>query len=343
MTYDDVVARSWDENRLVSVLIELTYRCNLDCAFCYNDLSLTGKAMTFASYETLLRDLAAMNVLNVTLTGGEPLVHPDFFRIGALARSLGFVIRVKTNAHTVNGELARRLRDEVDPFLIETSLHGATAETHERQTRVAGSFQRLIANIRTMTAMGLRVKVNSTLTIWNEHESEAMYALCDELGVPLRFDLVVSPRDDGDRTPLALAATAEGIRRLLRYESERGSHLSFSLSPPAVEKGKNKDVTPSKHCGAGSAGIAVDPFGNVYPCVTWRKPVANLHETRIHEIWTNAFGGVRAETTAAATMVRAHPNGPLLNFCPGLALALTGSTTGVPPENERVAEIVATS
>src|SRR5262249_47862525 len=144
---------------------------------CYNDLSLRGTPLTFAHYDTLLCDLAAMNVLTVILSGGEPLAHPDFFRIGARARQLGFVTRVKTNGHAVQSELARRLRDEVDPFVVEVSLHGVTAETHDRQTRVPGSFNRLLANLREMLALGLRVKVNSTLTRWNEDEIEAMYAI----------------------------------------------------------------------------------------------------------------------------------------------------------------------
>jgi len=228
MSFDDLIGRSWDENRLVSVLVELTYRCNLDCVFCYNDLSLRGRQMRFNDYAVLLDDLAAMNVLNVTLSGGEPLAHPDFFRIGARARELGFVVRVKSNGHTLHGEVARRLRDEVDPFIVETSLHGATAATHERQTRVAGSFARLIANIGEMTSLGLRVKVNSTLTIWNESEARGMFELCDQLGVPLIFDLVVTPRDDGDRAPLALAASAEGICGCRR----RGTRRRAKPPPP---------------------------------------------------------------------------------------------------------------
>ena len=165
MSFDALVARSWNENRLFTVLLELTYRCNLDCFFCYNDLSLRGRALAFDDYDRLLRDLASMNVMSVTLSGGEPLAHPDFFRIGRLARELGFVVRVKTNGHAVRGELARRLRDEVDPFVVETSLHGATAATHDRQTRVAGSFDRLIENIREMLSLGLRVKVNSSTQV----------------------------------------------------------------------------------------------------------------------------------------------------------------------------------
>jgi len=361
MSFDAIVARSWNDNQLGTVLFELTYRCNLDCFFCYNDLGLRGKPLTFEQYSACLHDLASMNVLSVTLSGGEPLAHPDFFRIGALGRELGFVIRVKSNGHALRGELARRLRDEVDPFVVETSLHGACAETHDRQTRVPGSFTRLVENIRDMTALGLRVKVNSTLTTWNEREVAGMFALCDSLGLPLRFDLQVSPRDDGDRTPLNIAPTPEGLRNLMRVETERhAASIADDAGKPsrAAQEAAARNTAASaqgnydaplpipkvaKHCGAGSSGIAVDPYGNIYPCVTWRRATANLHETSISAIWGTGFDEFRRQTEEAAGVVAAHPRGGLLNFCPGLADVLTGSATRVPEEMERVAEIIATS
>jgi MoaA/NifB/PqqE/SkfB family radical SAM enzyme len=344
MSFDAIVARSWNDNQLSSVLIELTYRCNLDCFFCYNDLGLRGKPLTFEQYSAFLHDLAAMNVLSVTLSGGEPLAHPDFFRIGALGRELGFVVRIKSNGHALRGDLARRLRDEVDPFVVEVSLHGATAETHDRQTRVPGSFTRLVENLGEMVALGLRIKVNSTLTSWNEGETAEMYALCDSLGLPLKFDLQVTPKDDGDRTPLSVAPTREGIHRLMRVENER-SAAYLATAPPEPKPSVAGTAVPTitKYCGAGSAGIAIDPYGNIYPCVQWRRAAGNLHETSIRALWGTAFDEFRETTVEAAGVVAAHPRGRLLNFCPGLADALTGSATRVPEEMERVAEIIATS
>jgi MoaA/NifB/PqqE/SkfB family radical SAM enzyme len=335
-TFNALAARTWNENRLFTVLVELTYRCNLDCFFCYNDLGLRGRPLEFAQYDAMLQDLAAMNVLSVVLSGGEPLAHPDFFRIGARARELGFLVRVKSNGHALRGELARRVRDEVDPFVIEVSLHGATAVTHDRQTRVPGSFVRLIENLHEMTALGLRVKINSTLTVWNEGETAEMYALADSLGMPLRFDLQVSPKDDGDRTPLNVAPTDGGIRELMRIEEERVRHLPREPESDVVDP----DLVSSKNCGAGSATIAVDPYGNVYPCVQWRRAVGNLHERSIPDIWADSFGAIRIETEEAKRVVGAHPRGELLNFCPGLAEVLTGSALQVPAEMERIAEVI---
>src|SRR4051812_17139184 len=255
-----VVATAWRENLLFSVLLELTYRCNLDCFFCYNDLSLKGEPLSREQYFRLLADLREMEVMNLTLSGGEPLAHPDFLALGARARELGFVVRIKSNGHALRGELARRIRDEIDPFLIEVSLHGATAAVHDRQTRVPGSFERLLANLAELRTLGLRVKLNSTLTAWNEGEIEAMFTLADALGLRLQVDPEVTPRDDGGREPLAVAPSPEGVLRLFRLQFERG-RAAAAGNPPEVARGGDDGTVPTpvhKHCGAGSSGLAVD-------------------------------------------------------------------------------------
>lgn len=339
MGFEQVLRKTWRDNLLFSVLVELTYRCNLDCFFCYNDLGLRGEPLRTDQYLSFFEDLRDLQVLNLTLSGGEPLAHPDFLALGARARELGFVVRIKSNGHALRGEMARRIRDEVDPFLIEVSLHGATAAVHDRQTRVPGSFDRLLANLREMLDLGLCVKINSTLTRWNEGEIEGMLALADGFGLPLQFDPEVTPCDDGGVEPLSIALSREALERLFSIQAARSGSLS-------VAREGDEGTTPvpiEKHCGAGSAGIAVDPYGNVYPCVQWRRPVGNLHQQSIRDIWTGSAGlrEVRELTARAKEVVDAQGlAGPLLNFCPGLAETRTGDPLRVYPDAVRRAEVL---
>jgi MoaA/NifB/PqqE/SkfB family radical SAM enzyme len=344
--FADLVARTWRDNLLFSALLELTYRCNLDCFFCYNDLGLRGQALSRERWLALLDELAALQVLHLTLSGGEPLAHPHFLELGAHARRLGFVVRIKSNGHALRGEMLRRIRDEIDPFLVEVSLHGACAESHDRQTRVPGSFDRLLANLREMTAAGLPVKLNSTLTRWNEDEVEAMVALARELGLPLQVDPQVTPRDDGDREPLGIAASAEGLERYFALHEQlvaaaavgapEGTCASGAeAAAPGVQNQAGDAPGAGKHCGAGSSSLTVDPFGNVYPCVQWRRRVGNLHEATLREIWerSGALREVRDLTRRAGAVVAAEgAPGALMAFCPGTAEALTGDPLTVYPQ-----------
>jgi mycofactocin biosynthetic radical S-adenosylmethionine protein MftC len=346
MSFERLLLRTWSDNHLFSVLVELTYRCNLDCFFCYNDLGLRGRPLSVDQYYEFFADLRELQVLNLTLSGGEPLAHPDFLRLGARARELGFVVRIKSNGHALRGAMARRIRDEIDPFLIEVSLHGATAAVHDRQTCEPGSFERLLANLREMRGLGLRVKLNSTLTAWNEHEIEDTMALADRLELPLQIDPEVTPRDDGDREPQSISPSRAGVRRLFELLAERAAAARARAGekdepagalPVQVPRLADDGLAPAaaeKHCGAGSSGIAVDPYGNVYPCVQWRRPVGNLHEQSVRDIWAGSSGlaDVRSLTVAAKEMVDGFgPAGQLLNFCPGNAAAWSGDALQVYP------------
>ena len=337
MKFHEVIAGTWRDNVLFTVLIELTYRCNLDCFFCYNDLSQRGKPMRLDDYIKVLDDLAAMQVMTITLSGGEPLAHPDFFEIGKAARQRGFVVRIKSNGHALRNDLARRVQDEIDPFIIEISLHGGSAKTHDRQTRIPGSFERLLENLKGFRDLGLRFKLNSALTVWNEGEIREMFAIADSLGATLQFDPTVTPRDDGNVEPLDIAASPDGLRSLVRIQFER-ARQSGSSDPNVQRPAQDADLAPpgpEKHCGAGSSTIAIDPFGNVYPCVAWRSAVGNLHNASIQEIWTDPtlLPEFRQATVAAKDMLESEGTlGTYLAFCPGLAVNRTGRPDIIPDE-----------
>lgn len=338
MAYTDTLQRTWRDNILFSVLVELTYRCNLNCFFCYNDPHLRGVPLTMEQYGRFFEDLRELGALNLTFSGGEPLARADFFALGRQARELGFVVRVKSNGHALNGRLAQRLREEVDPFIVEVSLHGARAETHDRQTRVSGSFGKLLANLNEMRALGLRIKLNSPLTAWNEAEMEAMFALADDWGLPIQLDPQITPRDDGDPGPLQVTPSREGVARLLALQRERAAARQTDREPRSTDAAT--EVGGSKHCGAGSATVTVDPFGNVYPCVQWRRRVGNLHEQSILAIWRQSRELAEVRRLAVEVKQTVGQHGPLgFGFCPGLAEQETGDPSGLYPAARRLLEL----
>ena len=338
MGYNDLMKRMGDEHALMSVLLELTYRCNLDCYFCYNDLGLSGDRLSTEDYLQLLQDLRDLQVMVIVLSGGEPLASPQFWPLGKKARELGFVTRIKSNGHALTKDVAGRIKNEIDPYVVEVSLHGARAATHDQQTRVQGSFEKLMANLREMRDVGLRIKLNSTLTQWNEHELEEMFALADNMELPLSFDSVVTPRDNGDREPLSISASAESVKHLYTTVRSRkpGKETQQEVTPHQALGAPNQGGR--KNCGTGSATLAVDPFGNVYPCIQWRRAVGNLHRQSIKEIWggSGALDEIRRLNAEAGR--RVDGLGPVasdMGFCLGLAEELMGDPLAIYPQAER--------
>lgn len=273
---------------LYDVSLELTYDCNLNCFYCYNDLNKKGRLLSLDQYQTLLTDLADMGTFFLMLTGGEPMIHPHFFKIGATARDLGFLTKIRTNGHNLSKKMAGRVRDEVEPNIVEVSLHGATAETHDKQTRITGSFDRLIRNIAEARDLGLKLSIVTTPTLWNEHEIPQMFELSDSLNVPLRFQGPVAPRDNGDLEPLQITPSNNAWQQVKEIQMQRGAHVDRNKYEFKEERSEDLTKHTPSTCGVGVSGVDIDPFGNVQACIHLQESAGNLHDSTIKEIWDHS-------------------------------------------------------
>jgi MoaA/NifB/PqqE/SkfB family radical SAM enzyme len=306
--------------------LELTYACNWRCVFCYNPRHFDRKRMTADEWIAVLDELRALGTLTVTLTGGEPLTHPEFFRIAEAARERAFALRIFTNAVRVDDEAADRIAALL-PLAVEVSIHGATAEVHDAATATAGSFDAAFAGIDRLAARGVAVVVKTPVTSINEHQIDDILTMIAARELPLQIDPHITPRDDGSTEPLRYAASRDAVRRVLATGLGSGAIPLVARSAGGA------------NCGIGRITLAVDPEGNVYPCMQWRqRALGNVRETRLRDLWHAS--DVRAETAAMAVTVNDHllaQGGALAEypFCPALAMQETGNPL-VPDEGFRI-------
>src|SRR6266581_5961884 len=319
----EIIERNWSRAVPMSALFELTFVCNHACSFCYN--CPTGqKEMSTTEVIDALRKIAHFNILYLTLTGGEPLVRRDFFEIARAARDLGFALRIYSNAFLIDQAMAKRIRDVANPIEMEISIHGAKAETHEKLTCVPGSFQRVVNAVRHLRAEGIKVNLKCPITRDNQEEVLDLYRLSQDLGVFISFDPVITPRDDGDKDPLELMATDEFLARFWTDDAYAGARKE--PVPLARCDGPGEAV-----CGTGRSSFAIDPYGNIYPCVQWRRKVANIKEiASLEELWQTSpvLIDVRKTAVEMADRLREQKHhggsGGFCNFCLGVAGLPTG-------------------
>ena len=295
----------------LSVHLELTYRCNWRCVFCYNPRHFDRAGLTGDEWIAVLDDLRILGTLNVTITGGEPMAHPEIVRILRAARERAFVVRLFTNGTLIDDAAADEIAS-LHLLAVEVSIHGATADVHDRTTARAGSFEALLAAIDRLVARDVTVIAKLPLTRWNEHQFDDVIALAEARALPLQIDPHITPRDDGDLSPLQYAPSSQAIRRALAI-----------ANPEVMER-----VHGGANCGLGRITLAVDPEGNVYPCMQWRhRALGNVREVALRELWHAS--PVRAEAADLSTRVNDHlldAGGPLATFpyCPAIAMQETG-------------------
>lgn len=164
--------------------IKLGFSCNNNCIFC---AQAHKKHLGDRSTEELKKEIISGfqdGCREIILTGGEPLIRKDIFELVSHARRTGFeVIQVQTNGRMLSYEnFAKKLIDAgVSEF--SPALHGHTAELHELNTRVKGSFSQTLQGIKNLRKLNSYIVTNSVITKFNYKHLPEIVSLLAELGV----------------------------------------------------------------------------------------------------------------------------------------------------------------
>ena len=121
------------------LFFELTSRCNLHCRHCGSNCSSEGKSLTIEDMETTLKSVRQEKPM-ICLTGGEPLLHPDFYEIAECAHSMGFSWGMTTNATLIDEETASKLRKS-GMGTVSISLDGLE-QAHDSLRKQKGAWRR---------------------------------------------------------------------------------------------------------------------------------------------------------------------------------------------------------
>lgn len=255
----------------ICITWELTYGCNLSCRHC---LSSSGRRdpreLTTAQAESVIDELARMQVFYANIGGGEPTLRSDFWHLLGYAVDRRVGVKFSTNGHRLDRDRARYLA--VQPYLdVQVSLDGATAEVND-DIRGAGSYATATAALEALADEGfVNPKISVVVTRHNVAQLDRFAELADRYQATLRLTRL-RPSGRGMHVWQDLRPTREQQRDLHAWLLERGEsvltgdsffHLAgFGASLPGMNV-----------CGAGRVVCLIDPVGDVYAC-----PFA-LHES----------------------------------------------------------------
>ncbi len=265
----------------LSGTFELTRRCNLGCRMCYvakpaSDCGEARRELSASGWLDVARQAKDAGTLFLLLTGGEILLRPDFFDIYEPLTTMGLMISLYTNGTLVTQTLAGRLA-EAPPHRVDITLYGATADTYEGITGVAGSYGRCIGGIEALLERGIRVGLKTTITRGNRHELDSMQHMADGWGVSFSASWMLTGRTDGGPSDAASC----------RLTPEECVKLE-SLDPLAIEEWRKglKEAKPKNfYCQAGKSSYVVDAAGRMHVCLDLPAPGISVPEHGFRNAW----------------------------------------------------------
>ena len=308
--------------------IDLTQSCTERCVHCY--VAEYRNVLPREKIFSVLDEFAEMGGLKVKFSGGECMMHPDFDEILRYAAKKDLVISVLSNL-TLSDERKIQVLKECKIYLLQTSLYGITAQTHEAVTRLPGSFKKTTDAIEALRRADVPVQIMCPLLRENRMEIEGVRDYAQRHG--MKFDTTFSliAKADHDLGNLEHSLPVEECAKCMRQLGHLPAEINDA--PPA---GENDYI-----CEAGTAKIELNSNGNYYPCNgCYNYVLGSCYTQTLHEVWENSPGLRRLRRLRYKDLpqCRTCKNRYLCKVCPACFFNETGDLRTPSPSQCRLAE-----
>ena len=284
----------------MAMLAELTHRCPLACPYCSNpvELARATSELTAAEWADAFRQAAALGVLQVHLSGGEPASRRDLAEIARSARDAGLYVNLITSGIGLTEQRLRELDGVVDH--VQLSLQGIDAEMADWISGYGGSFARKMQVAEWIGQIGFPLTLNAVVHRQNLDRLPEMIDLAERLGCR-RIEVATVQFHgwaDLNRRPLMpTQPQAQRAREVVKAARER---LRGRMVIDYVPADHHAAYPKSCMGGWGSTGLNIAPDGVVLPCHAAQTIPSlrfdNIRDRPLEWIWGdsqsfNAFRG----------------------------------------------------
>ena len=306
--------------------LEVTARCNNDCRHCNINLPAGDRdaKRDELSLEEILHiaDQAVdMGALWCLITGGEPLLRPDFEAIYLGLKRKGLLVSVFTNACLVT-EAHIALFKKYPPRDIEVSVYGVSEESYERVTRKPGSYAAFRRGLDLLLDSGLKVRLKAMALRSNVDELPQIAAFCRaRTSDTFRFDPMLNLRYDRDPVRnaeiQAERLTPEEIVAIEQADPERSGAMIQGCDGLIFPEQGHYQCNHLFHCGAGNGSFVVSYDGIFRLCADLWHPdtIFDLRKGSLAEAWNELVPVVRDMRSDHPDYLENCRDCPIVNLC----------------------------
>ncbi|MBP3236407.1 MAG: radical SAM protein [Bacteroidales bacterium] len=290
-----LVAKAAEAGVPISANFELTPICNLSCEVCFirTDRKAVEKEGGLRPLEFWLKtaeELRRMGTLFILLTGGEPLLYPQFKQLYEKLRGMGFILTLNTNGTLIDEETAD-LFEKLKPRRVNVTLYGGSNETYERACHSFNGYDKCMRGLLLLKKHGIDTKMNVSIFKDNEEDYDKMIATAKELEIPAEVNGYMFP----DCRPqccgrnvcahrLSPEKAAKVDMEYMRYK--KGDNFDRYIAERKIFLDSFVPKGPQTlSCRAGSTSLWIDWEGTMSPCVSMAKPTKSLLESGVKGAW----------------------------------------------------------
>lgn len=269
--------------------LAVTYRCNNDCAHCYNARERTFPELSTSGWFAILDRLWELGVPHIVFTGGEATLRNDMPELVAHAESNGQITGLNTNARRLSD--AAYLQSLVDAGLdhVQITVESCDEQIHDGMVRTRGAFKQTIQGLRNALATPLYVMTNTTMLATNAHRIPETLDFLADLGVPTigLNALIYAGQGLTVGTGLREAELQPILDVAVQKTSARGQRLIWYTPTRYCQFDPTQMNLGVKGCTAALYSMCIEPNGDVLPCQSYYHALGNIQDDPWEHIWNH--------------------------------------------------------
>lgn len=283
-----------NEYRPYTLIAELTYRCPLRCPYCSNpwDLAEYGNEIDTGTWLQVFHEAEQLGVVQLNLTGGEPLLRDDLELIVEGAGKVGLYTNLITSGIPLTSERLSRLRT-MGLNSVQVSIQSTRSSSSDR-IGGAQSFNRKLDTMRWVTSLGLPLTMNVVLHRENISEIKEIIALAERVSAD-RLELANTQYLGWAlKNRVGLLPTREQIERARTVAAEAKARLRGKMEVLFITPDYYTEYPKACMEGWGRRFIVINPEGLALPChLAHTIPglcFEHVTKSRLADIWHHSAG-----------------------------------------------------
>ena len=280
--FDDPISSSLpikqEKQSLNLVQLSISRNCNLNCKYCYatDRVENNYPQMVLDDYIRVVDDITSFSEgTDFTITGGEPLLNKDVFKIAQYIRSKHSSVDILTNGTLISPSNINDIKQSFDKVSI--SIDGSTKEKHEF-FRGKGSYNKTMRAIELLDENEIPCRLSMTVNRLNIDDVENMAA---QYGNRLSFQPLF-PAGNAKKSDEDLSITGKEYYEVLKN--------AFGVNPMGYCESTLSAARQKRRCkcAVGGTELSISETGDIYPCQLLHYPqflIGNIHKDKISELF----------------------------------------------------------
>ncbi len=272
--------------QLAYLHIEISSKCNERCIHCYIPSDEKTTNIDPELFYNILEQCKKMNVLHLTLSGGEPMLHNNFCDFLRKCNEYEFSVNVLSNLTLISDEIIEEMR--AMPLLgVQVSLYSMDPNVHEEITQMKGSFEKTKNAILKLIDNDIPLQISCPILKQNKDCYNDVIEWAKKHNIRVGDDYTIIASYNHTTQNLRCRLSLEEIKKVISDKIANDAGFAGQI---AREAEKKQNMSPDDYvCSVCNSSICITEVGNVYPCAGWQGyVVGNVRETPLDEIWDNS-------------------------------------------------------